>query len=156
VAGSLRSDKKRREPALAGGSQVGLPAGKLEKGGVVAVRIRMKLMGRKHRPYFRIVAIDARQPRDGRVIEELCSYDPMIKNTDDRVKLRPDRVRYWMSVGARPSENVAVLIRKYLTKAEQQVTAATTAAAEAAAPKPEPTGETAPPPAPAEAPPPVV
>ena len=66
----------------------------------------MKRLGRKHRPYFRIVAIDSRQPRDGRVIEELGSYDPMIKNTDERVKLTPDRIKYWMSVGAKPSENV--------------------------------------------------
>jgi small subunit ribosomal protein S16 len=80
----------------------------------------MKRLGRKHRPYFRIVAIDARQPRDGRIIEELGSYDPMVRNTDDRVRLRPDRVRYWMGVGAQPSEKVAVLIRKYLTKFEQQ------------------------------------
>ena len=75
----------------------------------MAVRIRMKMMGRKHRPYFRIVAIDHRQPRDGRVIEELGTYDPMVKNTDERVKLKPERIKYWMSVGAKPSENVAVL-----------------------------------------------
>ena len=49
----------------------------------MAVRIRMKMMGRKHRPYFRIVAIDSRQPRDGRVLEELGTYDPMVKNTDE-------------------------------------------------------------------------
>src|ERR1700674_5955109 len=93
-------------------------------GGIVAVRIRMKRLGRKHRPYFRIVAIDHRQPRDGRIIEELGSYDPMVKNTDERVRLRPDRVKYWMSVGAKPSEKVAVLLRKYLTKFEQQQAAA--------------------------------
>jgi small subunit ribosomal protein S16 len=86
-------------------------------------------MGRKHRPYFRIVAIDARKPRDGRVIEELGSYDPMIKSTDDRVKMKPDRVKYWLSVGAKPSEHVAVFIRKYMKKFEQQ-------AAEAAAAPP--------------------
>jgi small subunit ribosomal protein S16 len=86
----------------------------------VAVRIRMKSMGRKHRPYFRIVAIDSRQPRDGRILEELGSYDPMVKNTDDRVRLKPDRVKYWVSVGALPSEKVAVLLRKYLAKFEQQ------------------------------------
>src|SRR5437016_3643636 len=76
----------------------------------------MKQMGRKHRHYFRIVAIDARQPRDGRVIEELGSYDPMVKNTDERVRLKPARIEYWMSVGAKPSENVAVLLKKYLAK----------------------------------------
>ena len=53
----------------------------------MAVRIRMKQLGRKHRHYYRIVAIDGRQPRDGRIIEELGSYDPMVKNTDERVRL---------------------------------------------------------------------
>jgi small subunit ribosomal protein S16 len=99
----------------------------------VAVRIRMKKMGRKHRAYFRIVAIDHRQPRDGRVIEELGSYDPMIKNTDERVTLKPDRIKYWMSVGALPSENVAVFIKKYLKKFEAKVAEAA-AAAKAAPP----------------------
>jgi small subunit ribosomal protein S16 len=80
----------------------------------------MKLLGRKHRPYYRIVAIDGRQPRDGRIIEELGSYDPMIKNTDERVKLKPERVKYWMSVGAKASEKTAVLLKKYLAKFEQQ------------------------------------
>src|SRR5262249_47717753 len=100
------------------------------KGEAVAVRIRMKMMGRKHRPFFRIVAIDARQPRDGRTIEELGTYDPMVKNTDDRVRLRADRVKYWMSVGALPSEKVAVLIKKYLKKFEEQAAAAAATPAE--------------------------
>ncbi len=94
----------------------------------MAVRIRMKKLGRKHRAYFRIVAIDHRQPRDGRVIEELGSYDPSLKNTDDRVKLNPARIKYWMSVGAKPSENVEIFIKKYMAKFE--------AAAEAPAPAP--------------------
>jgi len=94
----------------------------------VAVRIRMKMLGRKHRHYFRIVAIDGRQPRDGRVIEELGSYDPTVKNTDERVRLKPDRIKYWMGVGAKPSEKVAVLLKKYMDKIEQE------AATEAAAP----------------------
>jgi small subunit ribosomal protein S16 len=80
----------------------------------------MKMLGRKHRHYFRIVAIDSRQPRNGRIIEELGSYDPSIKNTDERVQLKADRIKYWMGVGALPSEKVAVLIKKYLAKAEQQ------------------------------------
>jgi small subunit ribosomal protein S16 len=101
----------------------------------------MKKMGRKHRSYFRIVAIDQRQPRDGRIIEELGSYDPQVRNTDERVRLKPDRIKYWMSVGAQPSENVAVFIRKYLAKFEKQ-------AAEAAAPAP-PAAPSAPPEAPA-------
>ena len=90
----------------------------------MAVRIRMKRMGRKHRPYYRIVAIDHRQPRDGRVIEELGSYDPMVKNTDERVKMNLERVDYWTGVGALPSENVAVLLKKYRKKMQKQATAA--------------------------------
>ena len=99
----------------------------------------MKKLGRKHRPYYRIVAIDGRQPRDGRIIEELGSYDPMVKDTDERVRLKPDRVKYWMSVGARPSENVAVFIRKYMKKFEEQA-----AAAAAATAPPAPEGEAPP------------
>src|SRR5712692_2207817 len=98
----------------------------------------MKMLGRKHRPYFRIVAIDGKQPRDGRIIEELGSYDPMVKNTDDRVRLDPDRIKYWLSVGAQPSEKVAVFLKKYMTKWEQ-------AAVQAAAPAPTPAAETSPP-----------
>lgn len=79
----------------------------------MAVRIRMKMMGRKHRPFFRICAIDSRQPRDGRVIEELGTYDPTVPDTDARALLRTDRIEYWLSVGALPSEKVAVLIKKY-------------------------------------------
>jgi small subunit ribosomal protein S16 len=81
------------------------------------------MLGRKHRHYFRIVAIDSRQPRDGRIIEELGSYDPMVKNTDERVRLKPERIKYWMSVGAKPSEKVAVLLKKYMEKFEQQAAA---------------------------------
>ena len=89
----------------------------------MAVRIRMKQLGRKHRHFYRIVAIDGRQPRDGRVIEELGTYDPMVPNTDERVRLVPDRIKYWMSVGAQPSEKVAVLLKKYMAKIEQQAAA---------------------------------
>ena len=101
----------------------------------MAVRIRMKMTGRKHRPFFRIVAIDSRQPRDGRELEELGTYDPMVHNTDERVKLVPDRVKYWMGVGALPSEKCAVLFKKYMAKAEQQIAEAK---AKAAAPPAEP------------------
>jgi small subunit ribosomal protein S16 len=83
----------------------------------------MKMLGRKHRPYFRIVAIDGRQPRNGRIIEELGSYDPMIPNTDERVRLKPDRIKYWISVGAKPSEKVAIFLKKYMEKFEKQAAA---------------------------------
>jgi len=105
----------------------------VQKGGLVAVRIRMMMLGRKHRPYFRIVAIDSRQPRDGRIIEELGTYDPMIKDTDLRVTLKPARVKYWMGVGAKPSERVAVLFKKYMAKFEQQAAQPATPPAEASA-----------------------
>ncbi|TWT53097.1 30S ribosomal protein S16 [Rubripirellula amarantea] len=79
----------------------------------MAVRIRMKKMGRTHRPFFRICAMDQRSPRDGRVIENLGTYDPMCPETDARVTLKNDRVAYWMGVGALPTDKVAVLIKKY-------------------------------------------
>jgi small subunit ribosomal protein S16 len=79
----------------------------------------MKQMGRTHRHYYRIVAIDARQPRDGRVIEELGEYDPHVADTNARVKLRPSRIKYWQSVGAKPSEHCAALFKKYMKKWEE-------------------------------------
>ena len=79
----------------------------------MAVRIRMKKMGRRHRPFFRICAMDGRSPRDGRVIEELGHYDPMVGNVDARAVLKAERIDYWLSVGAQPSDKVSVLIKKY-------------------------------------------
>lgn len=79
----------------------------------MAVRIRMKQMGRRHRPFYRVCAIDKRSPRDGRVIEELGTYDPMVKETDARAVLNGERIAYWLGVGAQPSDNVRVLIKKY-------------------------------------------
>lgn len=92
------------------------------------VRIRMKRLGRKHRSFFRIVAIDGRQPRDGRVIEELGTYDPSVKDTDSRVTLKPDRIKYWISVGAQPSERCQILFNKYAKKFEGQAAAEPAAA----------------------------
>jgi len=79
----------------------------------VAVRIRMKKMGRAHAPFYRVCAVDARKPRDGRVLEELGYYDPMVPETDARAVLKGDRINYWVSVGAQPSDKVAILIKKY-------------------------------------------
>jgi len=73
----------------------------------------MKKLGRKHRPFFRICAIDIRSPRDGRVIEELGTYDPMVPETDARVRMDHERVQYWLGVGAQPSDRVKILIKKY-------------------------------------------
>jgi small subunit ribosomal protein S16 len=79
----------------------------------VSVRIRMKMMGRKHRPFFRICAMDIRRPRNGRVLEELGTYDPMVPETDARAMLKSERINYWISKGAQPSDKVSVLIKKY-------------------------------------------
>ena len=76
------------------------------------LRIRMKAMCRLHRPFYRICAMDSRTPRDGKTVEELGHYDPMVRNVDARTVLNANRVRYWLSVGAQPTEKVAVLIRK--------------------------------------------
>lgn len=79
----------------------------------MAVRIRMKKFGRKHQPFFRICALDGRVPRDGRVLEELGTYDPLVPDEDARALLNGERIKYWLSVGAQPSEKVQVLIKKY-------------------------------------------
>ena len=75
----------------------------------------MKRMGRTHRPFYRICATDRRTPRDGRVIEELGTYDPSVPDTNARCALKAARVDYWLSVGAQPSDKVRVLIKKYGT-----------------------------------------
>ncbi|MEX2176590.1 MAG: 30S ribosomal protein S16 [Pirellulaceae bacterium] len=91
----------------------------------MAVRIRMKKLGRNKRPFFRICVMDVRRPRDGKVIEECGIYDPLVKDTDARAILKGERLAYWLSVGALPSDKVAVLIKKYgqngTHMAEQQV-----------------------------------
>jgi len=79
----------------------------------VAVRIRLKRIGRTHRPFYRVCAIDRHTPRDGRVLEELGTYDTTVADTDARAILKNDRIDYWLSVGAKPSDRMAVLIKKY-------------------------------------------
>ena len=81
----------------------------------MAVRIRMKRMGRKHRPFFRICVMDSRKPRDGKAIEEIGTYDPMVHDKSNRVTINMERVDYWLSVGAQPSDKVATLIKKVKT-----------------------------------------
>lgn len=63
--------------------------------------------------------MDARTPRDGRVIEELGYYDPMVHDVDARAVLKGERIDYWLSVGALPTEKVAVLIKKYGTSGKR-------------------------------------
>jgi small subunit ribosomal protein S16 len=78
----------------------------------MAVRLRLKRAGRRHRPFYRVAAMDIRSPRDGRVIEELGFYDPLAKEDARRVSLKRDRVEHWLSVGAQPSETVRSLLRQ--------------------------------------------
>jgi len=99
----------------------------------VAVRIRMKQMGRAHRHYYRIVAIDHRQPRDGRAIEELGTYDPHVPEMEKTVTLIPARIKYWQSVGAKASEHCAAIFKKHMKRWEAIEAQGAAAAAENAA-----------------------
>ncbi|MGA3284774.1 MAG: 30S ribosomal protein S16 [Verrucomicrobiota bacterium] len=76
----------------------------------MAVKIRMKRVGAKNAPFFRIVVADSRSPRDGKFIEELGSYRPLKKG--DNFTLNLDRAKYWISKGAQPSDTVASFIKK--------------------------------------------
>ncbi len=76
------------------------------------VKIRLKRMGRRNRAYFRICAFDSREERDGRSIEQLGTYDPMEKDESKKVVLKKERIEYWLSVGAQPSETVASILKK--------------------------------------------
>jgi len=79
----------------------------------MAVKIRMSRIGRRHRPFFRINAIDSRQPRDGKVLEKLGHYDPIEKDPEKQIVLDMQRVQYWLDKGAIPSDAVSyVLLQK--------------------------------------------
>ena len=75
------------------------------------VVLRMQRMGRAHRPFYRIGAMDKRSPRNGRVIENLGWYNP-VSNDEKQYEIKVDRVNYWLSVGAQPSQTVADLLKK--------------------------------------------
>lgn len=78
----------------------------------MAVRIRLKRTGRKNRPFYRVVAVDRRRPRDSKVLEELGYYDPINKDLEKQVSLVSDRIKYWLGVGAQPSETVHSILRR--------------------------------------------
>jgi small subunit ribosomal protein S16 len=82
----------------------------------MSVKIRLKRVGAKNAPAYRIVVADARSPRDGRFIEEIGSYDP--KRSGVNYSLNLERARYWVGVGAQPSETVASFIKKAQRAAE--------------------------------------
>ena len=73
----------------------------------MAVAIRLSRGGAKKRPYYRIVVSDTRSPRDGKYLEQIGTYNPMLpKDSGERVKLDEDRARHWLSVGAQPTDRV--------------------------------------------------
>lgn len=78
----------------------------------MAVKLRLKRFGRRHRSFYRVNAIDSRAPRDGRVIEQLGWYDPQAADTDKQLSLDRERIEYWLSKGAQPSDTVAGLLKR--------------------------------------------
>ena len=81
----------------------------------MSLKIRLARGGAKKRPFYRIVVADSRMPRDGRFIERVGTYNPMLpKEHPDRIDLKTERIQHWLSVGARPSDRVA----KFLGGAE--------------------------------------
>ena len=74
----------------------------------MAMKIRLARGGSKKRPFYRVVAADSRMARDGRFIEKLGTYNPLLaKDSEDRVKLDMERVQYWLDKGAQPTDRVA-------------------------------------------------
>ena len=76
----------------------------------MSVKIRMKRVGTKNTPVFRIVVADSRSPRDGKFIEEIGTYQPLKQG--DNFSLKLERAQYWLSKGAKPSDTVASFIKK--------------------------------------------
>jgi small subunit ribosomal protein S16 len=138
----------------------------------MAMKIRLARGGSKKRPFYRIVAADSRMPRDGRFIERLGTYNPLLpKDSEDRVKLNVERIQHWMGLGAQPTDRIrrmleaagaleatarnnpqaAVPGEKSAKRAEEKAAKATAAAEAAAAPAPKPAPVPAPDPAAEEA-----
>jgi small subunit ribosomal protein S16 len=79
----------------------------------MSVSIRLSRGGSKKRPYYRVVVSNSRSPRDGKYLEQLGTYNPLLaKDDENRVRLTEDRVRYWLGVGAQPTDRVARMLDK--------------------------------------------
>ena len=77
----------------------------------MAMKIRLARGGSKKRPFYRIVAADSRMPRDGRFIEKLGTYNPLLpKDSEERVKMNMERVQYWLGEGAQPTDRIARML----------------------------------------------
>ena len=130
----------------------------------MAMKIRLARGGSKKRPFYRIVAADSRMPRDGRYIERLGTYNPLLpKDSEERVKMDMERVQYWLGEGATPTDRVARMLEaagvrdkternnpnkaepgdKAKARAEEKAEKAAAAAEAAAAPAEEPAAEEA-------------
>ena len=79
---------------------------------IMALKIRLQRHGASHRPFYRMVVTEALARRDGRFVEVLGTYEPQAKRAEDELSLKLDRVDYWKSVGAKPTDTAASLIRK--------------------------------------------
>lgn len=79
----------------------------------MALKLRMARGGRRNMPFYRIVVADSRAPRDGKFIEKLGTYNPLVANDNpNRVVLNIERIKYWLSQGAQPSDRIAMLLGK--------------------------------------------
>ena len=77
----------------------------------MAMKIRLARGGSKKRPFYRIVAADSRMPRDGRFIEKLGTYNPLLpKDSEERVKMDMERIKYWLSEGAQPTDRISRML----------------------------------------------
>ncbi|MGC9368156.1 MAG: 30S ribosomal protein S16 [Paracoccaceae bacterium] len=77
----------------------------------MAIKLRLARGGSKKRPFYRIVAADSRMPRDGRYIEKLGTYNPLLpKDSEERVKMDMERVRYWLGQGAQPTDRISRML----------------------------------------------
>ena len=76
----------------------------------MAVKIRLKRMGMKKKPFYRVIVADDRSPRDGRFIEEIGYYNPMTNPAE--IKIDPERAKHWLTVGAQPTDTVRILLKK--------------------------------------------
>ena len=76
----------------------------------MAVKIRLRRMGAKKAPFYRVVVADSRYPRNGRFIEEIGTYNPLVEPSE--IKIKGDRAKDWMAKGAQPTDTVKVLLKK--------------------------------------------
>ena len=79
----------------------------------MSVKLRMTRLGRRHRPFFRINAVESRTPRDGRILEKLGHYDPIEKDPGKQVVLNRERVEFWLDKGAIPSDAVSQILLRH-------------------------------------------